>query len=95
MRLSPTQRSVIRRTVAAHLGDDVRVWLFGSRVDDDRRGGDIDLLVETDHPLDPIDALRCRGALADALDIRVDLTVRQPGEDRPIHRIARATGLPL
>jgi uncharacterized protein len=33
------------------LGDDVRVILFGSRVDDTKKGGDIDLLFETDHPV--------------------------------------------
>ena len=30
------------------LGADARVWLFGSRVRDDVRGGDIDLPVEAD-----------------------------------------------
>ena len=95
MRLSPDQADTIRQAVHAHLGADLRLWLFGSRVDDRRRGGDIDLLVEADHPIDPIAALRCRGALADALDLRVDLAVGQPGDDRPIHRIARATGVRL
>jgi hypothetical protein len=33
--------------------------------------------------------------LADALDLKVDLTVQQPGRDLPIYRIARKTGLVL
>ena len=95
MRLSAEQADTIRQAVHAHLGADLRLWLFGSRVDDQRRGGDIDLLVDADHPIDPIAALQCRGALADALDLRVDLAVAQPGDDHPIHRIARATGVRL
>ena len=48
MRLNDQQRAAIRATVAETFGTDARVWLFGSRVDDAKRGGDIDLLIETD-----------------------------------------------
>ena len=48
VRLTPHERETIRRTVLAEAGVGARVWLFGSRVDDRRRGGDIDLLVELD-----------------------------------------------
>ena len=47
VRLSEQERRVIRAAVTEHFGKDARVWLFGCRVDDTRRGGDIDLLVET------------------------------------------------
>lgn len=95
MRLSAEQADTIPQAVRAHLGADLRLWLFGSRVDDRRRGGDIDLLVDADHPIDPMAALQCRAALADALDLRVDRAVSQPGREQPIHRIARATGVRL
>jgi len=30
-----------------HFGNNIRLYLFGSRVDDQKRGGDIDLFIET------------------------------------------------
>jgi len=39
--------STIRTAVAETFGEDANIWLFGSRVDDNKRGGDIDLLIET------------------------------------------------
>ena len=48
MRLSDHQASIIRTAVTRHFGSGARVILFGSRVDDRQRGGDIDLLIQTD-----------------------------------------------
>ena len=47
MRLTPEQAAIIRSAAAEAFGSDARVRLFGSRVDDSKRGGDIDLLVQT------------------------------------------------
>jgi predicted nucleotidyltransferase len=96
MRLNAEQTLAIRHAINAHLGEGARVWLFGSRVDDRRRGGDVDLLAEPQCPVPLSSTLACRSALGDALDLKVDLLVRQPGEpEQPIHRIARETGEPL
>ena len=46
MRLTPAQIDTIQSTVHAVLGDGAVVSLFGSRLDDSRRGGDVDLLIE-------------------------------------------------
>jgi predicted nucleotidyltransferase len=43
MRLTETQRRLIRAAGLRHFGVTPR--LFGSRLDDDRRGGDIDLFI--------------------------------------------------
>ena len=45
MRLTPEARDIIRHSTQAVFGLDSQVKLFGSRVDDSQRGGDIDLLV--------------------------------------------------
>ena len=46
MRLTPETRDIIRHSTQAVFGLDSQVKLFGSRIDDRQRGGDIDLLVE-------------------------------------------------
>jgi predicted nucleotidyltransferase len=63
MRLTPHEREVIRRLGLQHFGRLPR--LFGSRLNEDRRGGDIDLLIATDLP--PGQAARCR------IDLLADL----------------------
>jgi predicted nucleotidyltransferase len=75
MRLTEKQTQLIVQGVQRHLGPASRIWLFGSRVDDAKKGGDIDLFVETEaHPLR--NELRCKIELEEALDMPVDLIVR-------------------
>ena len=95
MRLTPDQTQAIRQRIHNHMGERARIWLFGSRVDDSRRGGDVDLYVEPETAPDLTARLRCRSELADALDLNVDLIVQQPGRDLPIYRIAKRSGVPL
>jgi len=47
MRLTKEQISIIKTLVTRHFDSDTDVILFGSRVDDTARGGDIDLYIET------------------------------------------------
>ena len=44
MRLNPTEREIIKQAIAG-MDPHARIYLFGSRVDDSGRGGDIDLLI--------------------------------------------------
>ena len=99
MRLTAEQAAIIRSAAAEVFGSDARVWLFGSRVDDSKRGGDIDLLVQAG-PLPAQETLlrklRFLGRLEDGLGERkIDVVIEQPGDSRAIVRIAHASGRQL
>lgn len=48
MRLSDDTKNIIKTLAQKYFGDNCKVLLFGSRTDDSLKGGDIDLLIETD-----------------------------------------------
>lgn len=95
MRLTPDRAQAIRERIRGCMGAQARIWLFGSRVDDNCLGGDVDLYVEPEAAPDLVASLRCKSALADVLDLNVHLIVQQPGRDLPTYRIAKQSGLVL
>ncbi len=48
MRLSSQEQDIIVTNVHQYNASDAKVWLFGSRCDDSKSGGDIDLYIESD-----------------------------------------------
>ena len=95
MRLTPIQHKQILQVAHLNFGTDANVWLFGSRVDDKQRGGDVDLYVETAQASTLWSALRCKIALEESLDLHVDLVVKEPGKNKPIYQIAKKQGVQL
>ena len=93
MRLTHAQIDTIRKTARQNFGEDASIWLFGSRPDDSKRGGDVDLYIEATHRETLMSELRCKIALEDSLDLSVDLVVKKPGKDKPIYNLAKAQGL--
>jgi predicted nucleotidyltransferase len=101
MRLSAQEQAVIRRSVSETFGPAARVYLFGSRIDDSRSGGDIDLYVETDLSFDA--SFEARTRLTLLLEERlgeqkIDLLIRHAGmegDPSPVYRIAEETGIQL
>lgn len=95
MRLSATQQQSILQATRQNFGADAKVWLFGSRVDDARRGGDVDLYVETKQINSLLPALRCKIAIEESLDLHVDLVVNDHVKNEPIYQIAKNMGVQL
>ena len=96
MRLTPEQVHTILVTVAEQVGSDARVVLFGSRVDDAGRGGDVDLLIESGTPPNLLQRARIKLVLESALQIPIDIVAKQRSADpTPFQAIAIGTGIPL
>ena len=99
MRLDDKTREIIKSEVASQLGAGSIVRLFGSRVDDAQRGGDIDLLIEPGRPL--AHRIQAECSLSARLYIRlggrkVDVLIKDPRKPLlPIHEQALRTGIIL
>jgi AcrR family transcriptional regulator len=101
MRLTAHEVAAIRTTAVAVFGPDAVVRLFGSRIDDARRGGDIDLHVEVPVGDGASDLEDLRFRFVDALhgaigEQRIDVVVRtMDAAVRPIDAIAYEQGVRL
>ncbi len=101
MRLTSNEINIIKEGFQAQFGANDHLWLFGSRADDNARGGDIDLYIETE-----------LSTLKEAFDkkfefilslnmqlgeqkIDVVLNVLSLKQDQPIYHIAKKTGIQL
>lgn len=99
MRLTEHEIQVIRDTAHDVFGYNIRIILFGSRVNDSAKGGDIDLMIEVSTDVDRPALLSARVAsrVSRLLDGRaVDVVLKAPNlNTQPIHEIATNTGVVL
>jgi predicted nucleotidyltransferase len=96
VRLTFHQREGILRIIREQLGDDVAVWLYGSRTADDRRGGDVDLLVQSPAIVDVRTQAILHDRLERELSLPVDISFIDPqrGMSR-FQRIAAVNAIPV
>lgn len=99
MRLTAAQIVMIRESVVQLVGSSAHIWLFGSRVRDDARGGDVDLLLELDEAVAEPAQLSARLAarVSRAMHGRkVDVLIKAPNlKVLPIHAAAQTEGIRL
>lgn len=100
MRINYNEKTMITKILKKYFGAKARIILFGSRNDDQSRGGDIDLLVDTDQDKDIFRLkLLALSELQQALgDQKIDLLIKYPNAPTPeplIFSEAIATGVLL
>lgn len=102
MRLSAADRQAIETAAREVFPHGMRLVLFGSRVDDQRLGGDIDLLVEAPGALTADEQIAQRDRFVGRLyrlidEQRIDVLMAHAGhdDDRAVVRAARDHGLEL
>ena len=84
MRITPEQIAIIIQTTRSIAGQDANVWLYGSRLDDARRGGDVDLLIESASAAGFLERARIKYRLEQILQLPVDvLTTSLDVQDSP------------
>ena len=94
-------RKVFDAFVHRHFGEDAELWLFGSRVDDKKKGGDYDFLVETalsdaDEIIERKIALLAElQSTAQFEDEKIDIVVKRRASnfEMPIYQVARREGV--
>jgi len=95
MRLLSQEVDTIKSVICQVFGDGARVMLFGSRVDDSQRGGDIDLYVMPVSSPPRQKKIEALVALKSALgDQKIDLIIAQD-TTRLIEQEALTTGIVL
>ena len=98
MRITEEEITIIKQAITSRFSSVSRILLFGSRTDDNKCGGDIDLLVETaetgenaiSHKLEAMSDIQFKLG-----DQKIDLIISNPGDERKIAQIARETGILL
>jgi predicted nucleotidyltransferase len=93
MRLNDSEKAAIKETI--NLFDDrAKIYLFGSRVDDTKKGGDIDLLIMSSK-LTFEDKIKIRLKLFDKIgEQKIDLLIAKDTSN-PFVRIALNNGMML
>ena len=97
-RLNVMQKRTIVESAQSCFGDNAGVWLFGSRADPKKHGGDIDLYIETDLTKGIVAAkLKMRSLIWPLFgEQKIDIIVRSRSEKmNPIHKIAKESGIEL
>ena len=93
MRLTDREKEEILAAVR-RFDENARVFLFGSRADDSKKGGDIDLLVLSEK-ISRVERTRIRRVICETIgDQKIDILIASDITD-PFAKLARSSGILL
>ena len=96
MRLTQQQTRLITQAIFRLAGEHARIFLFGSRLNDNAKGGDVDILIETETPLSLIERAKIKLQLESELGMPVDVIAQtRDVAPTPFQTIARKHALRL
>ncbi|WP_447043750.1 nucleotidyltransferase domain-containing protein [Vreelandella sp. H-I2] len=96
MRLTQSQRDMILSSVREFIEPSVQVHVFGSRLDDTKRGGDVNLLLISQTVIPLLACAELKMALEERLQLPVDIvTYVSTAEPTPFQSIALAQSRPI
>ena len=95
MRITELQKKAIIGAVKK-ADPDARVWLFGSRADDSKKGGDIDIAVLSKNVYDePMQKINIKRLICDKIgEQKIDI-VTSANEEEAIFKLAMIEGVEL
>ena len=95
MRITEHEKNAIVEAVKT-VDPDAKVWLFGSRVDDTKKGGDIDIAIFSDKiNKDIMQKIKINRFICDKIgDQKIDIVTTSDGKEA-IARLAIAEGIQL
>lgn len=94
MRLSEEEQKVLKNAILA-IDDSARIFLFGSRTDDSRQGGDIDILVIS-KKITLRDRLKIKRSFFDQFgEQKLDLIIEKGNTSSPFVRHIIKGAIPL
>ncbi len=97
MRIRKEYIANIKEIARNNFGKDVQIYLFGSRVDDSKKGGDIDLYIETKISEELFDKkIKMLSALYKTIgEQKIDLIINNFTRDKLIYKVAKQEGVLL
>jgi predicted nucleotidyltransferase len=97
MRLSETDKLQLIKFAKQYFGKNIKLYLFGSRTDDSKKGGDIDLFLESEKQIDLQQQLQFLASIyRHVTERKIDLVVKTPfTAHQTIHDTAKQQGIRL